>query len=272
MDSLRRISVSVLFSLFCLPVFCSNPYDQVAGAREAGMGYVCSMRSTFWSSFHNPANLAEAENFSAAVNYLDRFRIDELGTRSAAVVIPSGKTGIGAIYSNFGYKDFMRHMAGIGCGMSLSGKISAGLQVDYFSEHTSGEYENLHSITFEAGVLLYPSENVSIGIRIFNPLPQKLNGSELPSVITAGAGIVLSEGVFAGAETELSTRNRMLVRTGFEYAAFRKFLLRGGFCSENTSFSFGMGYEMSFVQLDLAFTTHEKLGISSSVSLLFRIR
>ena len=45
-------------------------------------------------------------------------------------------------------------MTGLACGMKLSDKISAGVQVDYFSERTSGEYNNNQSVTFETGLLV----------------------------------------------------------------------------------------------------------------------
>ncbi len=47
--------------------------------------------------------------------------------------------------------------------------------------------------------------------------------------------------------------------------------LRGGFSTDNNSFSFGFGWLVKFVQIDISFLTHEKLGVTSSVSLIFKI-
>jgi hypothetical protein len=47
--------------------------------------------------------------------------------------------------------------------------------------------------------------------------------------------------------------------------------LRGGFSTDNNSFSFGLGYLIKVVQLDIGFITHEKLGVTSSVSFIFKI-
>jgi hypothetical protein len=77
--------------------------------------------------------------------------------------------------------------------------------------------------------------------------------------------------LFAGAETEMSAGNSIILRMGFEYEAAKKFWIRSGFSSEYNSFSFGVGYLAKFVKTDLAFSTHEKLGITSSVSLIFKI-
>jgi len=70
----------------------------------------------------------------------------------------------------------------------------------------------------------------------------------------------------------MSSGNKVIFRTGFEYEAGKRLWLRGGFCTDNTSFSFGLGYLVKFVQVDIGFVTHEKLGVTSSASLIFKIK
>jgi len=243
-----------------------------AGAGEAGMGSVCIMRTGFWSSFQNQALMADFKYVSAGFNYESRFNISELGTRSAGLIIPAGRTSLGIVYSYFGYSQFRRETGGLACGLRLSEKISAGIQVDYFSEKAAGEYENRQVVTCEGGLLLKPKENITVGVHVFNPVPNSLRKSFLPSSLRAGAGIQLSEALFAGAEVEMSSGKDLILRTGFEYEAAKKLCLRGGFSSEYTSFSFGLGYSLKSLKLDLGFATHEKLGISSGVSLVFKIK
>ena len=235
------------------------------------MGSVCIMKTGFWTSFNNQASLAYNNAISAGVNYENRFFISELGTRTAGLVIPAGKSSLGIIWSHFGYPDFRRDMAGFACGLALSDKIAAGVQIDYFFEKTSGDYTDDQKITFEAGLHIIPSENTRIGIHIFNPVPNSLRKSFLPSTLTVGAGTEISKVLFAGAEIEMSSGEKLLLRTGFEYEAGKSFWLRGGFSTENSSFSFGLGYLFKSIKLDIGFSTHEKLGVTSSVSLIFKI-
>jgi hypothetical protein len=270
--SLHKISVSVLFILLFSPAAGSDPFILTAGGAEAGMNYSCVMKSGFWSSFHNQALLPQNKYVSFGLSYLNRFNISELGTRSAGLVIPSGKACFGAHYSHFGYKDFFRHSAGLACGIKLSEKISAGVQTDFFSEKTSGEYNERLALSFEAGLLITPSEKVRIGLHLFNPVPGSLRRNYLPSALRAGIGIQFNKSLFAGAEVEMTTGNIPEIKTGFEYEPVRNFRLRGGFSSENTSFSFGVGYLLNSVQIDLGFLTHESLGITSCVSVIFQIK
>jgi hypothetical protein len=269
--SLLKISVSVFYVFLSITAWCSNPYRISAGAGEEGMGNVCVMKNGFWASFQNQASLADNNSFSAGINYENRFSIEELGTRTAGIIFPAAKASLGVVYSHFGYSDFKRDMGGVACGIKLSQKISAGVQIDYFSEKASGEYYNYNAVTFEAGLVIKPSESIRIGIHLFNPVPNSIRKTFLPTTLRVGAGTYLNNLLFAGAEVEKSSGDDLIIRTGFEYEAAKKLWIRGGFSTCNNSFSFGLGYLTKIARLDLAFLTHEKLGVTSSVSLIFII-
>ena len=271
LSSLLKISVSLILLFLHLTASGGIPYGISAGAGEAGMGYVCVMKKGFWSSFHNQASLAFNNSYSFGFNYENRFGIKELGTRAIGLLIPAGKASVGAAYSHFGYSDFKREIAGLACGMKLSDKISAGVQVDYFSERTSGEYSNRQSVTFETGLIVSPSENIRIGIHLFNPVPNSIRKTYLPTTLRIGAGTDLSKALFAGIEAEMSSGSKLIIKTGFEYEAAKSLWLRAGFSTCNNSFCFGSGYQSKFVMIDLGFTTHERLGVTSSVSMIFKI-
>lgn len=260
-----------MFSL-SLALAGNNPHNIPAGAADAGRGSVCVMKPGFWSSFRNPALLASFPDFSAGINYENRFNISELGTRTAGLIIPAGKPSLGIIYSHFGFPHFSRQTCGIACGSLLWEKISAGVQIDYFFEKVSEKYENIHSVTFEGGLLIAAAENINIGIHVFNPLPNSLRRRTLPSSIRAGVGIMLNENLFAGAEAEMCTESKLALRTGFEYGLKNNLFVRGGFSSRNSSFSFGLGCNFDRLDLDIGFAGHERLGVTTTFSLVFLIK
>jgi hypothetical protein len=270
--SLRIISVSVCCAF--VPSFASagDPQLMPAGAAEAGMAYVSVMKTGLWSAFHNQALLSLCRTFSCGVNYENRFGIKELATSSLAISAPFGRTSLGGVYSSFGCRDYRRQMAGIACALPVSGNISAGVQIDYFSERAWGEYVNISSLTFEAGVLIDVSRDFQLGIHLFNPVPNSIRKNEMVSVLTAGAGGKIGPGLFAGIETEMTTEGTFDLRTGFEYEAAVNFMIRAGFRTLNSSFSFGIGYNAGPAKIDIAFSTHEKLGLTSSISLIFKIK
>ncbi|MBN1108473.1 MAG: hypothetical protein JXA55_06865, partial [Bacteroidales bacterium] len=268
MYSLPRIIVSLLVFFSFHAAFCDNPYIIRGGPGEAGMGSVCIMRPGFWSSFSNQALLAHNRSPGLGFSYENRFSIPELGTATAAIVIPVAQSSMGITYSHFGYPEFRRSAVGAHCGLILSENISAGIGIDYFSEKASGDYESFRSATFEAGLFIRASEKVTAGVHLFNPLPNSLRKTFMPSTLRAGAGIRLNSMLFAGAEVEMTMGQKLILRAGFEYMPAKNISLRGGFCTENTSFSFGPGYMLRWLRIDLSFVTHERLGITSGASLI----
>lgn len=272
LGSLHKISVSALFIFLSFTASGGDPYRPSAGAGEAGMGYVCATKNSFWASFQNQALLAEYNSTSFGFNYENRFSLKELGTRTAGVILNNGKTSLGAVYNHFGNTDYKRDMAGLASALKLSDKISAGIQVDIFSERTTGEYDNNQAVTFETGLLIKPNGSIRFGIHLFNPLPGSIRKSYMPARLNIGAGGELSSTLFAGIEAEMSSGRELILRTGFEFEAAKKLWLRGGFSTEYNSFSFGLGYLAKIVLIDLAFSTHEQLGVTSSASLIFKIK
>jgi hypothetical protein len=266
--SLHKIPVSVLMFFLFLKASGNDPYKFSAGAAETGMSSSCVMKTGFWSSFHNQALLPYSNSLTFGINYENRFGIIELGTRSAALIVPAGRASLGMVYTNFGYKDFMRHTAGFACGMKLSERISAGIQTGFIAEKTPGEYHERRSLTCEAGILILAGDNITIGLHVFNPVPNSFRKSFLPSSLRAGAGIYLNRYLFASAEAEMSSGSNLILKTGFDYETGKNFTVRAGFSSENTSFSFGIGYSLKSAGIDLGFATHERLGVTSSVSII----
>lgn len=272
MFSLLKIIVSFCVIFLSVEGFAGDPFRFMAGARQTGMAYVCVMNNDLWSSFHNQAGLAFNKSYSFGFNYNNRFSISELSTKSAGITVPAGRASLGVVYSQLGYTDFRRQTIGLACGMSLSDIIAAGVQIDWYSERSTGEYNNNQKLIPEAGIIVAASENVKLGIHIFNPVPNSIRKYDIPTRLRTGAGIILSKELFAGVETEMSTGNKLILRTGFEYKAAEKLMIRGGFSTESSSFSFGVGYRAGPAMIDFAFSTHERLGITSSVSVIYIIK
>lgn len=271
MFSLHKISVLFLFVILSLPATAGNPYRFTGGAAEAGAGYACAGKQDFWSSFHNEAILGINRSFSAGVCYENRFSLAGLSSRSGAVIIPAGRASLGGLFSDSGFEALRRHSFSMACGLPLNKNISTGIGIDYFIENCPSGYTDRMFITFGAGLLITVPGNIRIGIHVFNPLPGSLRKVNLPMTLKAGVAFVPDPRLYAGLEAEMSTGSNPVIRTGFEYGASDRIWIRGGFMTENSSFSFGIGYRLKAMKLDIGFLTHEKLGITSSVSMIFSL-
>ena len=270
--SLQKISVSVFIFFLFFRLYAGDPVFKIYGAREAGMGNIMPVTDPFWTVFQNQGSIAKIRSFTAGINYENRFFLSELSTRSVALALPAGKASFAGLYSYFGYADYRRQTVAVACGLPLSDRISAGIQIDYFNERTYGEYSAWQSVTCEAGILIEAAENLSLGIEVFNPVPNSIRKNELPSRLRLDISGRLNSALCAGAGVEMSSGGKPCVSMGMEYKIYKDLSVRGGFRSEFTSFSFGMGYRAGLAVIDIAFYTHEKLGISTAVSVIFNLR
>jgi len=272
LSSLQKIAVSLYLLFPFLSASGGEPYHSPSGASEAGMGYVCVMRKIPWSFYQNQASLGFNKSLFAGISYADRFSLKELGTRTAFMVVPAGKASLGVVYSHFGYSDFKLETGGLACGIRLSDIMAAGVQVDIFSEKASVDYYKYRVITCETGLIINPGDNTSIGIHVINPVPNSLRKEAMPLTISAGVGTYLNSSLFAGLEAEMCTGSSLLLKTGFEYEVMKDLRLRGGYMTKNNAFTFGLGYGEKRILADLGFVLHDRLGVSTYITLIFKIK
>jgi len=233
------------------------------------MAYVCIMKPGLWTSFHNQASLAYNSNTAFSFSYENRFGINELSVKSACMIIPAGNGSAGLFYSRSGFTEYRREAIGLASGLKLTPGLSAGVQIDLFAEHQQGEYEDYLQISCEAGLIYELSQDIRIGIHIFNPVPNSLRSVPVPSSIRTGAGITISEVLFTGLEAELISGGKINIRTGFEYKSGKKAVLRCGYSTAEPSFTFGFGWITGPASVDIAFSTHPRLGVTSGFSFSF---
>lgn len=271
MCSLRKLSVSVLFIILSSSACGGDPFRLAAGASEAGSGYACLTKTGFWTSFHNQALLSFEKNISAGLSCDTRFGLPELSTSSIALIVPQGRASIGALVSHMGYNGYSRTLSGLACGLRLGKQVTGGIQVDLFTGRSSSDYVLNLSATIEAGIIVAASENISVGVHLFNPLPDPLRSRQLPQSLRAGAGMILSRSLYGGVEFCISTGCEPEARVGFEWEVSKNLFLAGGYCSCLNRFSLGTGFRAGRVRFNVAFTSHQQLGISSTASAVFDI-
>ncbi len=269
MFSLHKITVLFVFLFFSRSAAGTWLVRPAAGAGEAGMAYACIMKPGVWPAFHNQAALPLLQGSAFSFSYENRFGLKELAARSVCLAIPSGSSGVGAVYSYSGYSGFSRETIGLAGGIMLSPGFSAGVQTNLHIENQAGDYKDYVILTCEGGFLIDLSDNVRAGIHVFNPVPNSLRKVPVQSAIRAGAGIELPGNLFAAMEAEMRSGRRINLRTGFEYTPGARIRLRGGYSTETPSFSFGIGYALKPALVDIAFSTHPALGVTSTFSVSF---
>lgn len=243
------------------------------GARSAGMGRVSVAMTGFWGIQNNQAGIALIENYSVGVHYESRFGLNELSTKSAAIIAPLNFGVLGLSFNHFGYSNYNEMKIGLAYARSFSKYFRIGIQLDYLSTNIGDNYGQKNNVSFEIGVQSDINENITIGAYSFNPIMVKLsdyNQEKIASVFRLGMAYKFDKWLIASFEAEKSSNiNPILLRMGIEYNLKSKFFFRAGIASRYEIFTFGFGMKFKYFNFDLAATMHESLGFSPQSSIIF---
>lgn len=260
----------ILFSLNCRAGGEILP----TGSRQAGMGRVSVAITDFWNSQNNQAGIALMDKISAGVYYESRFSLNQLSSKSAAVVVPTGIGVLGATFNYFGYSLYNEMKVGLVYARSFSPYFRMGVQLDYLQTSLGNEYGSKGNITFEIGVQSDITENLTIGAWVFNPIQVRLADyadERIPAVFRFGIAWHFSDHFFATVEAEKNTAFRpIIIRGGLEYGIKDRFFLRTGFSSGQEIFSMGFGFKIKILRFDISAVMHQSLGFSPQAAMIFQ--
>jgi len=244
------------------------------GSRQAGMGRVSVAITDFWNVQNNQAGIALMDKISAGLYYESRFTINQLSSKSVAVVVPTGIGVIGATFNYFGYSLYNEMKIGLVYARSFGQYFRMGVQLDYLQTSLGNDYGNKGNITFEIGVQSNVTENLTLGAWVYNPIRVRLadyDDERIPAIFRFGIAWHFSDHFFATVEAEKNTNFRpIIVRGGLEYGIKDRFFLRTGFSSGQEIFSMGFGFKIKILRFDISAVMHQSLGFSPQASMIFQ--
>lgn len=245
-------------------------YYSAQGSRSAGMGRTSTTLSDIWSTLNNQAGMALIDKPKVGVYYETSFMLKQLSTKSLCVAIPSKFGVLGASFTYFGYNLYNIQKTGLAYSKSFGSKFRAGVQLDYLQTKFGNNYGKKANVTFEIGIQVELSEQLTVGIWTFNPILVKLDeytDEQIPAVLRVGLLWQPSASLIITVETEKNTAvSPLIVRCGLEYIIKEKFYIRTGSTTFREIFSLGAGANLKYVKLDFSAIMHETLGFSPQMS------
>lgn len=271
---MRRSLLLIGVILFCNHCF-SWDLSGVAGARSNAMGNCSVSFNDFWSILNNPAGMADYRLFGAGLTYENRFFMKELSFYNAAVVTPMKIGTFGLSYSRFGFENFNENKLGLGYARSFGPYLKMGLKLDYLWFKFSDDYEKRRTATFELGIQSDITNDLRIGVYIFNPINVKLqtiHNERIPIIFRFGLSYNVTKDFLATTEVEYNSDSNLDYRFGLEYNTLKEFYIRVGVHTNPASACFGVGYTLNRVVIDVSATMNQYTGVSFQSSLIFKIK
>lgn len=222
-----------------------------------------------FTAMENQAGLACMQKFTVAVSSDRRYLIPGLNLHTLNFTAPV-KTGTfdGSIQQG-GYRSFRQQAIGVGYGRWLGNRCSIGIQADYLSQSVPG-YAHTSTITFEAGILLHLTQQISAGIHAFNPAGRRLGAERVTSIYSAGIGYEAStDCLLAVAVTQDETGVPATKLMG-EYHFPADLLLQIGLCTNPAFSNLAIGIAISKLRIYCNASWHPQLGFTPSLALEWR--
>lgn len=244
-----------------------------SGAAAAGMSNAAVTIQNLWSVSHNQAGLAGLDKIAAGVYYDRRFNLDETSVKSFAFAIPVKNLGVfGGHFNMFGFSLYNEKKAGISYARKFGEIVSVGVQLDYLTAAMGEDYGSNNAIAVEGGVQVRLLEGLTAGAHIFNPTQARLaeyDDERIPSILRFGLGYKFSSRFLATIESEKDIDHDAMFKAGLEYRPVTQIFIRAGISNNPVMNSFGAGFLIKNLQIDIAASMHQSLGWSPQMSLTY---
>jgi hypothetical protein len=259
---MRSYFFFILLSILSLSSFSQN-YD----AKSSSLANCGLTETSVWNNFTNQAGLAEINQITIGVGTENKFLLQELSTHTAVFALPVNGGVFGLNISYTGFELYNESKIGLAFAKKLSESFNVGIQIDYLGVFAEESTNNRNNFTFEIGAQKRLMRELTLGAHIFNPIGVKLNEQEnIPSIFKLGLCYDANTKVAIFTEGELESEQNAKLKLGLEYKIIKQLQLRTGFSTNPAKNSFGIGYTLNKIQLDIAVNRHQLLGYSPQFS------
>jgi len=258
----------LFFSMVIMDVAAQNAFSTAAGAKGIGAGNANLTYRDIHSGFNNQAGLAYLEGFSGAAYAENRFLLKELQLAAISIAKPTNAGTWGMMLQYFGFEEYNEQKVGLSYSRKLFDKLAIGAQFDFLNTQIK-EYGSAAAITFEIGLQYEILDKLTTGIHIFNPIRATIGTQELPAILQIGLTYRPTNYIAISGSVEKDSTLPYTIRMGLEYQVLEKIQFRAGFNSNPNRLSFGLGYTVNRMQLNVAASYHDVLGFSPALGVVF---
>jgi hypothetical protein len=225
-----------------------------------------------FSFIGNTGALAEQKSFGAGLYSERRFLQQALAQYQLALCLPTKLGNFGVRGDYFGQALYNETGAGLAYARKMGEKISVGVQFNYYGVN-AGAYGSASGINAEAGALMHLTEDLRIGIQVYNPTGVKLGKNEeerLPAIYSFGFGYDVSEQLFFTGFLEKVEGRPVSVLAGLYYAFDQKMFASLGVNTAPAAYTAGFGVRLKTIQLTALATLHQYLGLTPGLMMCFQ--
>jgi competence ComEA-like helix-hairpin-helix protein len=274
--TMKKILTIFSFSALCIcsPLVAGNEKLDI-GARMIGLGgaftgLAASSNAVFW----NTAGLGLLPYREASVFYARPYGLEELAyfTLTYNEPLPKNFGGIGFGARRYGFELYNETAFHLAYSNSVEKKFFYGIGVSHQSVSIMN-YGSASTFGLDVGMLIMLTPELSIGLAGQNINRPRVGVSqeELAQTYSIGGAWRATSTLLMVCDVEKDVRFPLAVKVGMEFRPVSAISLRGGFTTEPSRFTGGVGVHYRHVDIDYAVASHQQLGITNQMSLSVRL-
>ena len=223
----------------------------------------------------NPALLATLTKHKLYANYYNRYSVSELATVSGGFYFKNDILPAGLELTSFGYDEYRESLFRLSLGKQIAEKWTIGIAVQYMLLQSELFEESSGRVSSDIGITFRPVENVLTGLSILHLPSFKIGDKTIDNKHIAsyamqfGFNWQVMNTVLITGTTDYCEEDRLSGSFGIEYMPLDNFGIRAGLRSSPLKPSFGVGYQLADIRLDVGMLYHSVLGVSMGFGISF---
>jgi hypothetical protein len=249
--------------LFSFQVLCATDGWLTTGVQSFALGNIRAVGNEWL----NPAAVSFTEGKSIGLSVFNRFQMSELNTANLDFVYPNKRMDAGFRFSTFGYEDYRLTRLQGSFAKKIRSDLSVGIQLNYSTVRSRWDEDSQDGFSSGLGIYYRLNEQVSLAL-----LGENLLCLSTPERWRWQAGLQYraSDPVVVFLETGYNREKIFRFSVGVDYALFERFHIRSGYDSDSGLPAFGLGYGWNRWQVDVGFSFHSVLGMSSMIGVRYQ--
>ncbi|MDR2806486.1 MAG: hypothetical protein LBB85_12810 [Dysgonamonadaceae bacterium] len=260
--NLLQVQFFVVFLLSFQGVCASDAWLST-GARSFSLGNIHSVGDEWL----NPAAVSFTEGKQIGLSVFNRFQMNELNTGGCYFAFPNKYLDAGVRFSTFGYEEYRLTQLQGSFAKKIRTNLAIGIQLNY--RHTRSHWEEDSQGGFSSGLGIYYRLNEQVDLALLGENLLCFSDEDVWRWL-AGLQYRVSESVAFFLETGYDREKTFRFSAGVDYAIFEQFHIRSGYDSDSGMPAFGVGYNWNRWQVDVGFSFHSVLGMSSIIGVMYK--
>lgn len=260
------------FIILFLTFVIKNYYaQQNPGARQSSIGYSdVALSNDVFSLFNNPAGLSRINSREIGLSYSPSpFGIDKLSTGYIAYneFTSLGNISIGLM--NYGFELYKENIFVLGYSKKILPNFYFGFNGKYKLINIKN-YGKTNDFNISLGGIIDLTNNFYLGFSLQNSLRFLNTKIKSPLIYTSGITYQAMGNTYFHFAIIKEINFPISFRLGIEYSIIDFIILRFGIQNEPNIYSGGLGIKYSFLNLDYSISTHQDLGLTHQIGLIFK--